>query len=199
VAQLPARTSSTTAPDAGFDPAAHPTGTSARGRGTLPTALVRVVRPDDRARPDELLLDDRTLGPTSLALAAARAGTVRLRHGAALPTRAAVRALVAMLAGEIAAAGRDRRDVRMVLEVEVVVADDEADAVRRRTNLALSAAFSHATWHADTVVLVAPVGGIGARARELAAEVGVDQVDLVLVGGTRTRARDVVASLRAMV
>jgi len=141
-----------------------------------------VAQPSVLAQRTELVLDDETLSPTTVALAAARAHTVRIRQGMALPTRAAVRALVALLDDAIVASGRSRADVPVVLEVEAVVARDEADAARRRTNLALAAAFSHATWHADAALLVASAAGIDEAARALAAEVGVDRVELVPVG-----------------
>jgi len=129
----------------------------------------------------EFVLDDASLVPTVLALAAARADVIRVRHGAGLPTQAAVRALVAMLDDEVAAVGRNRADVTVVLEIEVVVADDERDAARRRANLAYSAALSHAAWHADATLLVAPLASVPAEAAEIARRTGVDRVELTLL------------------
>lgn len=84
----------------------------------------------------EFLLDADALDATTVALAAARADVVRIVHSAALPTLAAVRALVSVLEDEVRAVGRARDEVRVVLEVEAVVAADDADARRRRTAIA---------------------------------------------------------------
>ncbi|GEA80012.1 hypothetical protein [Cellulomonas uda] len=136
----------------------------------------------------EFVIDDSTLVPTTLALAAARADVIRVRHGAGLPTHAAVRALVAMLDGEMAALGRPRSDVTVVLEVETVVADDARDAARRRGHLAYAAAFSHLAWHVDATMLVAPLDALAAEAAQVARRAGVDRVELALVGGSRRHA-----------
>lgn len=154
---------------------------------TSPVASVALASPAPR-HVTEFVIDDATLVPTTLALAAARADVIRVRHGAGLPTRAAVRALVAMLDGEVAAVGRSRDDVTVVLEVETVVAADEDDAARRRSHLAYSAAFSHLAWQADATILVAPLGTLADRAAEVARSTGVDRVELALVGRSRRHA-----------
>ena len=136
----------------------------------------------------EFLLDGEALDATTLALAAARADVVRIVHSAALPTVAAVRALVGVVEDEIRAVGRDRRDVRLVLEVEAVVAADDEDAARRRGAVAYAEAFAALTWSPSSTWLVAPAGRLTAEAGALAARTGVDTVALALVGDSRRHA-----------
>ncbi|KSW16112.1 LLM class flavin-dependent oxidoreductase [Cellulomonas sp. B6] len=165
-------------------------------------APARATRRPSTARPDvprvevagparrgvEFRLDADALDPTTIALAAARADVVRLVHSAALPTPAAVRALVSVLEDELRAVGRDRAEVRVVLEVETVVADDEADAARRRTAVAYAEAFSGLTWSPSATWLVAPRDAVRTAALVLAARTGVDTVALVLVGSSARHA-----------
>ncbi len=143
----------------------------------------------------EFLIDDSTLDSTTIALAAARADVIRVRHGAGLPTHAAVRALVRMLDDEVAAVGRDRADVLVVLEVETVVAADEADAARRRSHLAYAAAFSHVPWQPGETMLVAPLDALAAEVADVLRRTGVDAVELTLVGASRRQAPQVAAAL----
>jgi len=151
-------------------------------------ATVEVAAPGRRAGATEFLLDAEALDPTTLALAAARADVVRLVHSAALPTAAAVRALVQVLEDEVRAVGRDRADVRLVLEVEAVVAADDADATRRRAAVAYAEAFAALTWSPTATWLIAPATRLAADARALAARTGVDTVALALVGASRRHA-----------
>ncbi|WP_136518110.1 LLM class flavin-dependent oxidoreductase [Cellulomonas telluris] len=132
----------------------------------------------------EFRLDGDALTEAAVALAAARADVVRLVHSAALPTPASVRALVDVLEDEVRAVGRDRADVRLVLEVDAVVAADDADAARRRERLAYAEAFSGATWSATATWLVGTPARLVDDARDLAARTGVDAVALALVGGS---------------
>ncbi|AEI13239.1 LLM class oxidoreductase [Cellulomonas gilvus] len=151
---------------------------------------------DEARRHVEFVLDEGSLNPTTLALAGARADVVRIRFSAALPTHPAVRALVAMLDDEVAAVGRTRDELRVVLEVETVVADDEADAARRRANLAYTAAFSHAAWSPESTWLVAPVERLAEEASALARRTGVDAVHLHLTGPSAAHVDRVTAALQ---
>ncbi|MBO3088147.1 hypothetical protein [Cellulomonas dongxiuzhuiae] len=162
----------------------------AAARPAAPTAAptVEVAASSRRDDATEFLLDADALDPTTLALAAARADVVRIVHSAALPTAAAVRALVEVLEDEVRAVGRDRADVRVVLEVEAVVADDDADAARRRAAVAYAEAFAALTWSPSTTWLIAPAGRLTADATALAARTGVDTVALALVGRSRRHA-----------
>lgn len=144
---------------------------------------VEVADRAPRAGTVEFLLDAEALDATTLALAAARADVVRIVHSAALPTAASVRALVGVLEDEVAAVGRDRDAVRVVLEVETVVAADATDADRRRTHVAYAEAFAGLTWSPSSTWIVAPADQVVARAQALAARTGVDAVALAPVGG----------------
>ncbi len=155
---------------------------------------VEVATPGPAAGLVEFLLDADALTETTVALAAARADVVRLVHSAALPTPAAVRALVDVLEDEVRAVGRDRAEVRLVLEVEAVVAADHADAARRRERLAYAEAFSGATWAPTATWLVAPAEALVRDAAALADRTGVDAVALALVGPSRAHAPAVAAA-----
>lgn len=152
-------------------------------RPAVPT--VEVVGHEPRTGGVEFLLDADALDVTTVALAAARADVVRIVHSAALPTVAAVRALVDVLDDEVRAVGRDRHEVQVVLEVETVVAADDADAVRRRQAVAYAEAFAALTWSPSATWLVAPVEHVTTRAEALARATGVDTVALALVGDSR--------------
>lgn len=168
-------------------------------RSSRPAPHPRVEVTADRPAPGrvEFLLDADALTETSIALAAARADVVRLVHSAALPTPASVRALVDVLEDEVRAVGRDRAEVRLVLEVEAVVAADAADAARRRERLAYAEAFSGLTWAPTATWLVAPVDALVREAADLAARTGVDTVSLALVGASRAHAPALAAAVAA--
>ncbi|MBO0920175.1 hypothetical protein J1G42_04955 [Cellulomonas sp. zg-ZUI222] len=169
--------------------AASDTGASQVRR--VPAVEVAPTVPDREVA--EFLLDADSLDPTTLALAAARADVVRVVHSAAVPTPAAVRALVEVLEDEVRAVGRDRGDVRVVLEVEAVVAADAADAARRRAAVAYAEAFAALTWSPSATWLVAPPEVLVADAAALAARTGVDAVALALVGDSRRSAATLAA------
>lgn len=166
-------------------PAPRPAAARPARRPDVPR--VEVVDHDPRSGV-EFLLDADALDATTLALAAARADVVRIVHSAALPTVAAVRALVTVLEDEVRAVGRDRHEVRVVLEVEAVVASDDADAARRREAVAYAEAFAALTWSPSSTWLVAPAARLVADAHALAARTGVDTVALALVGESRRHA-----------
>lgn len=126
-------------------------------------------------RPVEL----RDASEVAVALAAARAEVVRLGFSSRLPTRSAVSALVAQLDEEVAAVGRRRSDVTVLLDVEVVVAADDAAARATSRRLACLDAMAGIAWRADTVRVVATADQVLAEATRLAREVGADGVVLV--------------------
>jgi hypothetical protein len=167
---------------------ARPAGTRRPSAARPDAPRVEVATDAPRRGVVEFLLDADALDATSVALAAARADVVRIVHSAALPTVAAVGALVSVLEDEVRAVGRDRHEVRLVLEVEAVVAADEADATRRRTAVAYAEAFAGLTWAPSSTWLVAPLDRIAADAAALAARTGVDTVALALVGASRRHA-----------
>ncbi|ADG75834.1 hypothetical protein Cfla_2951 [Cellulomonas flavigena DSM 20109] len=168
---------------------AHVRATPARRPSTARPDVPRVEIAGHASRADvEFLLDADALDTTTLALAAARADVVRIVHSAALPTVAAVRALVTVLEDEVRAVGRDRHEVRLVLEVEAVVAADDADAARRRQAVAYAEAFAALTWSPSATWLVGTPARLAADARALAESTGVDTVALALVGESRRHA-----------
>jgi alkanesulfonate monooxygenase SsuD/methylene tetrahydromethanopterin reductase-like flavin-dependent oxidoreductase (luciferase family) len=119
----------------------------------------------------------------AVSLAAARADVVRLGFSAEVPTIAAMRRLVRELEAEIAAVGRDRSGVRVVLDIEVVLVDDDAAAERKRTHLDSLDALAGLTWVPSETRVVAAPRLIVARSVALGRDVGADGVVLVPLGG----------------
>ena len=119
-----------------------------------------------------------------LTLGAAQADVVRLGFSARVPSLAAMRRLVAAVEDEMVAVGRDRSSVRIVLDVEVVLADDDAAAVRKRSLLDHLDALAGIVWApSGTRVVAAPSGVVGAAAG-LGDQVGADEVVLVPLTGS---------------
>ncbi|GCD20766.1 hypothetical protein CTKZ_23280 [Cellulomonas algicola] len=133
----------------------------------------------------EVVVTSAALDDVALLRSAAAADTVRIRHSPTLATPTAVDALVAVLEGHLLATGRRRGDVRVLLEVETVVADDELDAARRRANLSYAEAFSGLAWRPSSTWLVGTAEQVRADAAALVAATGVDEVVLALVGRSR--------------
>ncbi|TQL03023.1 LLM class flavin-dependent oxidoreductase [Cellulomonas sp. SLBN-39] len=163
-------------------------------RSGAPTVEI-VGRTSPRPGAVEHVLDTATPDDAALALAAARADVVRLVPSAALPTPGHVRALVRRVEQEVAALGRPRADVRVVLEVETVVAADAADARRRRSHLAYAEAFAGLTWSPSASWVVAPLDAVLDTATDLARRSGVDAVALSLVGASAAHAPTLVAAV----
>ncbi|GEM_PF-663867 len=153
-------------------------------------------RDHDRPRA-EVVVASAALDDVELLRSAARADAVRIRFSAALPNATAVRTLVAVLEGHVLAVGRRREDVRLVLEVETVVARDEADAARRRSWLAHVEAFAGASWAPSASWVVAPRERVVADGVALARHTGVDVVALALVGSSRGHAEQLSAAALA--
>lgn len=139
-------------------------------------------------RGTEVVVAGAALDDVALLRSAAAADTVRVRYSPTLTSTTAVDALVAVLEGHLLAAGRRRTDVHVVLEVETVVADDEADAARRRANLSYAEAFSGLAWRPSSTWLVGTAAQVRADAAALVAATGVDEVVLALVGRSREHA-----------
>ncbi|CAN5168207.1 hypothetical protein BH11ACT1_BH11ACT1_16600 [soil metagenome] len=153
-----------------------------RPRSAARTAVAVAVpspQPDGSAP-----LQFRPESEAGLALGAARADVVRLGFSAGVPSIAAMRQLVAAVEEEIAAVGRDRSSVRIVLDVEVVVADDDAAARRKRAVLDHLDALAGITWAPSATRVVAAPRGVVDAAVTLGERVGADEVVLVpLTGG----------------
>lgn len=120
--------------------------------------------------------------PTSgvgLALAAARADAVHLSFSAQVPTVAAMAELVGRLEDEIAAVGRERAGVRIVLDLDVLPTADADVARRKRSYLEHLDALAGLTWAPSATRLVAPPEAVVGTAVDLARRVGADGVVLV--------------------
>ncbi|MFI2754110.1 hypothetical protein ACGIF2_11810 [Cellulomonas sp. P22] len=160
--------------------AAPLTGTRPARAGTRPpfrVVLDAPAAPTDTSGPRPVELHDAS--EVAVALAAARAEVVRLGFSSRLPTRSAVSALVAQLDEEVAAMGRRRSDVTVLLDVEVVVAADDASARAMSRRLACLDAMAGIAWRADAGRIVAPADQVLVEATRLAREVGADGVVLV--------------------
>ncbi|WP_258724645.1 hypothetical protein [Cellulomonas sp. NS3] len=120
--------------------------------------------------------------PTSgvaLALAAARADAVHLSFSAQVPTVAAMTALVEQLEDEIAAVGRERAGVRIVLDLDVLPTADADTARRKRSYLEHLDALAGLTWTPSATRVVAAPEAVVGTAVDLARRVGADGVVLV--------------------
>lgn len=113
------------------------------------------------------------------ALAAARADVIRIGFSRQVPTVTAAAGLVAALAAEILAVGRDPRDVTILLDVEVRVMPDEASARAKRTHLADLDALAGLSWSPKATRVVGVGRQVVDGATRLAAQTGADGVVLV--------------------
>jgi alkanesulfonate monooxygenase SsuD/methylene tetrahydromethanopterin reductase-like flavin-dependent oxidoreductase (luciferase family) len=148
-----------------------------------PRTAVAVVVP--RPQPDgSAPLVFRPESEAGLALGAARADVVRLGFSARVPSVAAMRRLVEAVEDEIAAVGRDRSSVRIVLDVEVVLTDDDAAARRKRAQLDHLDALAGIAWAPSGTRVVAATPGVVDAAVELGERVGADEVVLVPLTGS---------------
>ncbi|GEA87817.1 hypothetical protein [Cellulomonas cellasea] len=140
---------------------------------------VAVAAPgDDRPHAGDPVAFRPTSG-VALALAAARADAVHLSFSAQVPTVAAMAELVEQLEDEIAAVGRERAGVSIVLDLDVLPTADADVARRKRSYLEHLDALAGLTWKPSaTRVVAAPEAVVGA-AVDLARRVGVDGVVLV--------------------
>lgn len=129
-------------------------------------------------------LQFRPESEAGLALGAARADVVRLGFSARVPSIAAMRRLVVAVEEEIAAVGRDRSSVRIVLDIEVVVADDDATARRKRALLDHLDALAGIAWTPSATRVVAAPSGVVDAAMTLGGRVGADEVVLVVLAGS---------------
>lgn len=185
------------AASAGRGPAAEPAA-ALRGTGAAPADLgvapVHGTAPDGARRVTVAVAvaapaDDRphtgdpvAFRPTSgvaLALAAARADAVHLSFSAQVPTVAAMARLVEQLEDEIAAVGRERTGVRIVLSLDVLPTPDADVARRKRSYLEHLDALAGLTWAPSATRVVAPPEAVVGTAVDLARRVGADGVVLV--------------------
>ena len=117
-------------------------------------------------------------------LAAARADVVRVGFSAGAPDRTAVAALVAEVEEEVAAVGRSRADVAVLLDVEVVVVADAAAARAKSAQLACIDAMAGVVWPAAATRVVTTADQVHAAATRLAREVGADGAYVIPLAGS---------------
>lgn len=140
---------------------------------------IHVGSPDYGVRTVEL----RPGSETAIALAAARADVIRLEFSVAVPTVGALARVVALVEEAVADAGRDRAEVRVVLDLEVVLASDERTARRKRSHLEYLDALSGLGWSPAATRVVTTPALLAAEVRELARRAGVDGVVLLPLAG----------------
>lgn len=120
---------------------------------------------------------------TAIALAAARADVIRLEFSVAVPTVGALARVVALVEEAVAEAGRDRAEVRVVLDLEVVLAADARTARRKRSHLEYLDALAGLGWSPAATRVVTTPELLAAEVRELARRAGVDAVVLLPLAG----------------
>ena len=96
-----------------------------------------------------------------------------------MPTLTAATELIAALEDEIAAVGRHRRDVTVLLEVEVRVMPDETSARARRAHLAQLDALAGLAWSPRPTRVVGVGRQVVDDAASLATRAGADGAVLV--------------------
>lgn len=128
-------------------------------------------------------VEHRPATSTDLLVAAARADVIRLAFSAELPAVADLADRVALAAEAVAAAGRARHEVTVLLDLDVVLAPDDRSARRKRAELEFLDALSGLTWSPAATRVVTTAGRLLAELRELADRTGVDGLVLHPLGG----------------
>jgi alkanesulfonate monooxygenase SsuD/methylene tetrahydromethanopterin reductase-like flavin-dependent oxidoreductase (luciferase family) len=150
------------------------------------TATIHVRTPDYGVRTVEF----RPGSESAVAQAAARADVIRLGFSVVVPSVGALARVVALVEEEIAATGRDRAEVRVLLDVDVVLAADERTARRKRSHLEYLDALAGLSWSPAATRVVTTADRLAAEVHELAERTGVDGVVLhPLAGGDEADAR----------
>lgn len=157
------------------------TGAPAPGHSAFAVVGAYPAGPDGRA---PVVFRGDTGSDAALLLAAARADVVRVGFSADAPDRAAMTALVAEVEEEVAAVGRRRADVTVLLDVEVVVVADEAAAQRKAQQLACLDAMAGVAWPAAATRVVTTADQAPAVAARLAREVGADGAYVIPLAGS---------------
>ncbi|WP_066586552.1 LLM class flavin-dependent oxidoreductase [Cellulomonas timonensis] len=162
---------------------AAPAPTSLTSLGQSPFAVVGALPAGPDGRPPVVFRGD-TGSDATLLLAAARADVVRVGFSVDAPDRTAMTALVAEVEEEVAAVGRRRADVTVLLDVEVVVVADEAAAQRKSQQLACLDAMAGVAWPVAATRVVATADQAPVVAARLAQEVGADGAYVIPLAGS---------------
>lgn len=140
-------------------------------------------------------VEHRPGSESAIAVAARTADVIRLGFSVAVPSVGALARVAALVDDALAEAGRDRTEVRVLLDLEVVLAGDERTARRKRSHLEYLDALAGLSWAPADTRVVTTADRLVAEVGEVARRAGVDGVVLhPLSGGA-----DVEAELRALV
>ncbi|TKR24100.1 hypothetical protein FA014_07780 [Cellulomonas hominis] len=132
---------------------------------------------------------------SAIAVAARTADVIRLGFSVAVPSVGALARVAALVDDALVEAGRDRAEVRVLLDLEVVLAGDEGTARRKRSHLEYLDALAGLSWAPADTRVVTTADRLVAEVGEVARRAGVDGVVLhPLSGGA-----EVEAELRALV
>ncbi|WP_282948402.1 hypothetical protein [Cellulomonas endometrii] len=156
-----------------------------------PDPTIHVLAPDYGVR----TVESRPGSESAIALAAVHADVIRLEFSVAVPSVGALSRVAALVEEAVAASGRDRAEVRVLLDLEVVLAGDERTARRKRSQLEHLDALAGLTWSPADTRVVTTADRLVAEVRELARRAGVDGVVLHPLAGGPAAA----AQLRALV
>jgi alkanesulfonate monooxygenase SsuD/methylene tetrahydromethanopterin reductase-like flavin-dependent oxidoreductase (luciferase family) len=160
-----------------------------------PVAAPRASASAGQPDPSEPTIDVRTPGygvrtvefrpgsETAIVLAASRADVIRLEFSVAVPSVGALARVAALVDESVAEVGRDRAEVRVLLDVEVVLAADERTARRKRSQLEHLDALAGLTWSPAATRVVTTPDRLVDEVRELARRSGVDGVVLLPLSG----------------
>ncbi|WP_454049959.1 hypothetical protein [Cellulomonas sp. Marseille-Q8402] len=174
-------------PAASTEPGSHPP--RSRLVEAAPVAAVRPLGPAPVVHVRTPAYGVRTVearpgSEAAITVAARTADVIRLGFSAAVPSIGALARVTALVEDALAEAGRDRAEVRVLLDLEVVLADDERSARRKRSQLEYLDALAGLSWAPADTRVVTTAGRLLAEVVEVARRAGVDGVVLhPLAGG----------------
>jgi alkanesulfonate monooxygenase SsuD/methylene tetrahydromethanopterin reductase-like flavin-dependent oxidoreductase (luciferase family) len=120
---------------------------------------------------------------SAISVAARTADVIRLAFSVAVPSVGALSRVAALVDETLAEQGRSRAEVRVLLDLEVVLAADERTARRKRSQLEHLDALAGLTWSPADSRVVTTADRLVAEVRELALRAGVDGVVLQPLSG----------------
>ena len=153
---------------------------AAVGSAPAPVPAVHVRTPAYGVR----TVEARPGSESAIAVAARTADVIRLGFSVAVPSVGALARVAALVDDALAEAGRDRSEVRVLLDLEVVLAGDERTARRKRSHLEYLDALAGLSWAPADTRVVTTADRLVAEVVEVARRAGVDGVVLhPLAGG----------------
>jgi alkanesulfonate monooxygenase SsuD/methylene tetrahydromethanopterin reductase-like flavin-dependent oxidoreductase (luciferase family) len=152
-----------------------------------------VLRPTDVPEPPAIhvrapaygvrTVEQRPGSESAIVVAARTADVIRLAFSVAVPSVGALARVAALVDEALAEQGRPRAEVRVLLDLEVVLAADERTARRKRSQLEHLDALAGLTWSPADSRVVTTADRLVAEVRELALRAGVDGVVLQPLSG----------------